>query len=120
MTRDELREKLSNIKIKIIECKSKLIILTESKKEVGEQISEIKKIISLEIAEEVDPFGKTMFSNQVKRDGELFLRLSEHSKYNTLLDDYSRLEKEIGEYQLILESAQYDFRIEEILSRYCD
>lgn len=114
----ELKTKLTEIKDRMMAGKVKLLGLVEIKKENGEILSNIKRDLILEIAEELDTNGKPAFSNQIKRDAEFDIRIVKNTKYSELIDDNNKIEKEINEIQIKIENAHYDFRIEEILSRY--
>jgi hypothetical protein len=118
--REELRKNLTGIKTEIMMCKTKMNDLISAKKETNETLSALKRKIIIQIADEVDANGKPAHSNQTKRDAEFAERIVKNTEYNNLLADIEKIENQIVELQMAIENLHYDFRIEEIVSRYTE
>jgi len=118
--KNELRKKLTEIKTEMMVCKTKLNDCITAKKDIQENISVFKRKLMLDIADELDTNGKPMFSNQAKRDAEFDIRIATNTNYTHLLNDVDIIEKQITELQMAIENLHYDFRIEEIISRYSE
>jgi hypothetical protein len=118
--REEMRKNLTGIKTEIMMCKTKLNQLISVKKEANETLSALKRKIIIEIADEVDANGKPAHSNQIKRDAEFAERIVKNTEYNNILADIEMIENQIVELQMAIENLHYDFRIEEIISRYSE
>ena len=119
MYKEELEQKLNLLINNIITCKRKIDETINNIQAIRDSSNRIKKKIELDVINSIDPVtGKTVFSNQSKRDNETDLRLKSSSAYIEKL-------QLINSQEVILKSLEYDlsknkylFRKEEILSRW--
>lgn len=112
-----MREKLEKIKSRIVDGRKQFYELAKNKKEIVAVVNDYVKTVKGEIAEEINADGKAMYSNQAKRDAEFIERTENDCKYKNVLEKLEKIQEEMTDIEMQIESAVYDFKIEDILSR---